>query len=177
MYCLSEFSLYKLAHQKLVLKLNWRSDTTYNSSVVITAFLILNNYWFYLPSHAFITLNELHSYIKMQVQQPHLDINFIYLGKNESYCICKTHCIISVLFYTKCIPFHYFIIFCSNNTIFINHILKLKQQTSHLEVHATQCYPNTFANRPPLALQHNQGSSHPCTHKYRVRMTGIQIKN
>ena len=88
----------------------------------------------------------------MHVNNFHLEINFIYLGNKEIYCTCKTCCINSVLFYTKCHLFHYFIIFCSNNTIFINHVLKIKYQTSHLGVHATQCYTQLVCSQTPFGF-------------------------
>jgi hypothetical protein len=55
-----------------------------------------------------------------------LEVNFMYLCKEETYCFCKTCHIISVLFDTKCCLFHNFVFFCSNNTFFIKYTLKFK---------------------------------------------------
>jgi hypothetical protein len=55
-----------------------------------------------------------------------LEIRFISLGNKEIYCTFKTCCIISVLFPTKCRLLHNFIIFCLNNTFFINRALTFK---------------------------------------------------
>ena len=62
-----------------------------------------------------------------------LQCNFIYLGNQEIYCICKTNCIIYVLFSTKCHLFHSFyvqIIFM----FFTNTALKPQYQDSHVKV-------------------------------------------
>jgi hypothetical protein len=55
-----------------------------------------------------------------------LEIRFIYLGNKEIYWIFKTCYIISVLFSTKFHLLHNFTFFSSNNTFFINHVLKFK---------------------------------------------------
>jgi hypothetical protein len=68
---------------------------------------------------------------------------FIYSGNQEIYYIFKTFCIISVLFCTK------FIISCSNNMFFINHVLKFKYQPHCLNVtlkgHLVFCHIIIFA--------------------------------
>jgi hypothetical protein len=75
---------------------------------------------------------------------------FMYLGNNKIYCIFKTFCIICDLFSTKCRLFHNFIFFCSNNTIFINHVLKLKYQPGYLRLkvfwHIISCHWYTAIN-------------------------------
>ena len=53
-----------------------------------------------------------------------LEVNFMYLCQEETYCICKTFCIVSVLFSTKYCLFYNFISSCSNNTFFIKYTLK-----------------------------------------------------
>jgi hypothetical protein len=55
-----------------------------------------------------------------------LEIYFVYLGKQEIYCLFKTCFIISVLFSTKWHLFRDFIIFCSSNTFFTKHVLIFK---------------------------------------------------
>jgi hypothetical protein len=52
--------------------------------------------------------NILHSLTQTDVKAL-LEINFIYLGIKEIYCILKTCYIVSVLFSTKCHLFHSFI--------------------------------------------------------------------
>ena len=52
--------------------------------------------------------------------------------------IFKTCCVLFVLFSTKCCLFHNFIFFCSNNTFFINHVLKFKYHHSCLKVNMLQ---------------------------------------
>ena len=66
---------------------------------------------------------DLHWYVNTCRKTP-LEINFMYLDKKEIYCIFKMCCIISVLFSTKCHLFHNFIFLCSNNTYFVNRVLK-----------------------------------------------------
>jgi len=62
-------------------------------------------------------------------------IHFVYLGNKETLCcILKSCCIISVLYSTKCHLFHNFILFFSDNTFFINHVLKFKYRSCHLKV-------------------------------------------
>jgi hypothetical protein len=51
-----------------------------------------------------------------------------YLGNKEIYWLCKTCCMICVLFSTKCCLFHNFIFLSSSNTFFMNHVLKFKYQ-------------------------------------------------
>ena len=62
------------------------------------------------------------------------EIQFIYLGNMEMYCIFKTSCVISCLFSTKCCLFHNFIFFYSNNIFFINHVLKFKYLPHSIKV-------------------------------------------
>jgi hypothetical protein len=54
-----------------------------------------------------------------------------------NYCLFKTCCKISILFSTKYCLFHNFIIFFSNNTFFIKHILKYKYKPGQIKV---KCY-------------------------------------
>jgi len=46
-------------------------------------------------------------------------------------------CIISVVCSTKCHVFHNFTFFCSNNTFFLNHVVKCKFQPCCLKVIST----------------------------------------
>jgi hypothetical protein len=62
------------------------------------------------------------------------EIHFIYLDIEEVYCTFKTCSIISVLFSTKGSLFHNCIFLCSNNTLFVNQVLKLPYQPSCLKV-------------------------------------------
>lgn len=49
------------------------------------------------------------------------EINFIYWGNKEIYCIFdKTHCI-SVFFSTKCNLLNNFVFFCPHNIFFMNY--------------------------------------------------------
>jgi hypothetical protein len=63
-----------------------------------------------------------------------LEINCIYLGNKEIYCIFKTCCIISVLFSTKCCLFHNFIFSCSKITFFINHAINFSTHPTRIKV-------------------------------------------
>jgi len=71
------------------------------------------------------------AYVNTHKKTP--EINFIYLGNKELYCIFKTCCIICFIS-SKCCLFHNLIFFCANNTFFINHVLKFKYQPGHLKV-------------------------------------------
>ena len=61
-----------------------------------------------------------------------LQINFIYLGNKEIYYIFKPRCIISVVFSTKCLVSHKFIL--PVQITFFKQYTKLKCQTNSLEV-------------------------------------------
>ena len=52
--------------------------------------------------------------------------SFYVFRKQDSDCILKTCCIISVLFYTKCLLFYNCIFFCSNNMFFTQSAQKFK---------------------------------------------------
>ena len=57
----------------------------------------------------------------------------LYFSNKEIYSIFKICCIISLLFPTQCCLYHDFIyFFCSNNTFFINRLLKFKYLTGRI---------------------------------------------
>jgi len=62
------------------------------------------------------------------------EINFVCLSTKEISCIFQTCYIVSILLSTKCQLFHNFELFCSNNIVFINQVLKFKYQPRHLQV-------------------------------------------
>jgi len=61
-------------------------------------------------------------------------IHFIYFSNKKTYCICKTFCIISVLFSTKCYLLHNFISFCSSKMFLINNAPKFIYQPGRSKV-------------------------------------------
>jgi len=77
-----------------------------------------------------VKLLETHICIHEACRRTRLKIHIIFLEKKEIKCIFKTCCIISVLFFTEWHLVHDFIILCSINTVFINHVLKFNFPTS-----------------------------------------------
>lgn len=82
-------------------------------------------FFFIIFTQVFLTL-KLPMCMQIYVEKPLVEIQFIYLGSKEIFCIFKTCCMIWVLFSTQCRVFHSFVFFCSNNMFFIKHALKFK---------------------------------------------------
>ena len=74
-----------------------------------------------------------HSYYHIPKQCRFLLNHPVYLSNKKSYCVFKTSCIISVLFYTKPCLSQNFIIFCSN-FFFSKSCVKFKFQPCGLKV-------------------------------------------
>jgi hypothetical protein len=90
---------------------------------------VLEAVWYFL----FLTFEG--SPFVANMKKSFLEIHFVYLSRKRLRFVLQTHCIISILFYTKCHLFHNFFFLCSNHTdFFITCALKFKYQPVHLKV-------------------------------------------
>jgi hypothetical protein len=65
---------------------------------------------------------------------------------------------------------------CINGMLCCTHGLQRDTQSAHtiLVNYLLQCTPNPYVCKPLSGSENNQGSSNSCSHKYGVRMIGIQ---